>query len=367
MPRELTAGIVAAVLLGQTPGFPLNDAPKSGMVPESSADAPKALEFLAENQKEDGHWEPPPSEFKHLSTVHGKMEIGLTGACGLALLAEGSGIQEGKYRKNIQKAVEYLTRSIQAGGAFVPPGRTREPKKSHIANETPFAVYFLTQVYHETGSPELKEKLESVAKHIAKSQSPSGGWDYTYRLERHLHLPTVTSNLLALALLRRVGIPVGDSVIDRALQYISSVSTRNGNFKYGEERSSVTDRAAGVLVALAHLGRRDHALWDAAAAYHRKNFSRHIENGHSPAFQHFFIALASSLLGEKDWETYDEAFREHHLNAQKSDGHWECVLGRNDKASGHSHGGALFETAVRATVLQLSKGKLLLVNPGMKR
>src|SRR4051794_25389474 len=56
------------------------------------------LQWLAKNQYRDGHWDAPG----------GSHPIPMTALAGMALLAEGSTMTQGKYSKEIENAVEYL-------------------------------------------------------------------------------------------------------------------------------------------------------------------------------------------------------------------------------------------------------------------
>ena len=68
-------------------------------VPEKYRDTvSKGLEYLVKHQHKDGHWEGD----------EGKHPTAMTALAGIALLMEGSSVQQGKYSGNLRQAVDWL-------------------------------------------------------------------------------------------------------------------------------------------------------------------------------------------------------------------------------------------------------------------
>ena len=163
-------------------------------------------------------------------------------------------------------------------------------------------------------------------------------------------------------MLKKSGITVADKTIERALAYIRarepSSKDKPGYLHYGDGSNGmplepgVTNRAAGMLLMLYHLNLQSDPLWARSVTFHRQALSqKYIYGGHSPAFQHFMVATASSLLGPEDWNAYIEAFGESHLETQSANGQWPTTLGNTDRV--HPHGGIVFETAITGMLLQI--------------
>src|SRR5262245_65085271 len=73
----------------------------------------KGLEWLAKAQDpRSGKWE----------GSNGQYPVAMTALAGMALLAEGSTAQQGKYAKNIAKARDYLMSQSMANGLISNPG-----------------------------------------------------------------------------------------------------------------------------------------------------------------------------------------------------------------------------------------------------
>ncbi|MDP6047095.1 MAG: DUF6288 domain-containing protein, partial [Phycisphaerae bacterium] len=311
---------------------PAPSAPAKAALPKTHADAAaRSLAFLARVQKPDGRWETLSNEPPSLEAYHGKMTMVLTSASGLAMLAHGDDETSGTYRKQIAKAKDYLLGLISKDGKFTLPKYADGLIKTHIANEVPFMVFFLNEIYSRSKDAELKTALQKVADYISAGQHPRGGWDYTYKNTRHRHTATAIQNLAALALLKRSGIRVKDKTINDALAFIKDrhpkPTEKPGYMYYGDGAKKtplepgVTNRAAGLLVAMHLLDKKNDPLRSAALTYHKAAMShKYIYGGHSPAYQHFMVATASNQLGRKSWSTYIRTFGRTHLNTQNTDG-----------------------------------------------
>ena len=324
--------------------------------------AAKSLAFLARTQKSDGRWEPLGVEPPSLVAYHGKTTMVLTSVSGLAMLAAGGDGTSGAYHKQIAKAKNYLRSLISRGGKFTLPRYADGLIKTHIANEVPFMVFFLNELYLRNKDAKLKTALHEVADYISASQHSRGGWDYTYKNTRHRHTATAIQNLAALALMKRSGIRVKDKTLNNALAFIKGrhpdPKKKPGYMYYGDGAKKtplepgITNRAAGLLVAMHILDKKADPLRTTALTYHNAAMShKYIYGGHSPAYQHFMVATASKQMGRRSWTTYIRTFGRTHINTQNTDGQWPTTFGASDRA--HPHGGIIFETAITAMILQL--------------
>src|SRR5437868_9400548 len=99
------------VLLAATAGVRAEEIPA-----EYRPTVQKGLEYLSKAQHKDGHWE----------AFGGQYPITMTGACGMAMLMEGSTMREGKYRENIKRACDYLMSKAQPNGMIGSPNTPGE-------------------------------------------------------------------------------------------------------------------------------------------------------------------------------------------------------------------------------------------------
>ncbi len=325
-----------------------------------------ALEFLAEQQKEDGRFESLPTEPKSLLAMHGRMTMVLTSVSGMAMLSEGSTIEKGTYRDEIRKAKDYIVKLVGHGENFQLPAYGKKSHallKTHIANETPFMLMFLNEINKTHPDETLQKVMQSTIDYISQAQHTSGGWDYTYRNERHHHTVTTIQNLTVLALLKRSGFNVKQQVIDKALENIRKAHTlpdNPGYVRYSDEHKvdpGKTNRASGLMAALHFLGTKENTEWTNAVAFYETHLDKeNIYGGHSPAYQYFVTGSAATLLGDKATQRYQEIFWKEIARTQADEGYWNCNRGKSDAA--HPHGGIVFETAVAAIVLQMPKKRL---------
>jgi hypothetical protein len=152
---------------------------QAGEVPEKYRETvQKGLEFLAKNQAKDGHWEGDG----------GKHPVAITSLAGMALLMEGSNVQEGKYRAHISKAVDWLVARSEArrdGLIFSDhPSETDRYMYGHG-----LATEFLGWAYAKEIDAKRNEKLDQIilraVKYILKARSSEGGWYRTAKIEGH--------------------------------------------------------------------------------------------------------------------------------------------------------------------------------------
>src|SRR5437764_460138 len=63
----------------------------------------KALQWIAKEQRSDGHWE----------ATGGKYPVAMTAMAAMTLLMEGSTMQQGKYNYHIKQATDWLLSRVQ--------------------------------------------------------------------------------------------------------------------------------------------------------------------------------------------------------------------------------------------------------------
>jgi len=328
----------------------------------------KALSWLARKQGSDGRLAKPEKERitktddgRTLTRSIDNIEVALTAVGGLAFLAEGSTPSGGKRRKNLARAVEFLTASLRSDGIVSPFSGNDHLYLVTCNFETPLAAMFLSEVHRADPDPKLREALVAIAKYLARAQeSRTGAWGYSFDFKEFSPftrrgwrlLATTQVCLAALNSMREAGVPVDEDVIGRAARYLLLCRTRDGAFSYKAEYrmgKGEPGTAAGAIHALGRSGRVDAATLESIRAGHRRRYARLDGFGKHWWWFLLFSAFAMHDSGAGAYDAFDHSFRDLLLHDQKDDGHWTEPDG---------NGGSVFATAIAAVVLQLRKGHL---------
>ena len=138
--------------------------------PEYRETVTKGLKWMAEQQSKDGHWE----------AFGGQYPITMTAMGGMSLLMEGSTLREGKYKKNLRDATDWLMSKAQPNGQLGNPTIPGEAGRYMYGHG--FALMFLSCVYGEEDDADRRKKLEEILVRAAKfsrdAQTNRGGWGY---------------------------------------------------------------------------------------------------------------------------------------------------------------------------------------------
>src|SRR5262245_8695630 len=127
------------VLAALTSGLFLCATPTPAQVPAKyKPTINKGLEWLARSQNQrSGHWE----------GTNGQYPVAMTGLAGMALLAEGSTANQGKYSKHIRRARDFLMSQSQTSGLISNPSEMNSAARYMYGHG--FAFLFLSSVYGE--------------------------------------------------------------------------------------------------------------------------------------------------------------------------------------------------------------------------
>lgn len=181
----------------------------------------KGLEWLAKQQATDGHWE----------AQEGTYPIAMTALAGIALLAEGSTPDQGKYARHIDQATQFLLNRVQRDGLI---GNRRDSRESgqYMFGHS-FAMLFLSQVYAKEKNDKFQKELRGVltraVEFTGKAQTKLGGWGYVSAAEGNDFdegAATVTQ-IHALNAVRAAGIDVPKTIIDQARAYLGKSCSVN--------------------------------------------------------------------------------------------------------------------------------------------
>lgn len=359
----LAAGLAAFLLLGPT--VKGEEIPK-----EYRPTIEKGLAWLVKNQYKDGHWEGAGSQYK----------VSMTALGGMALLAEGSTIREGKYSDNIRRATTWMMDRVQPNGLIGNPSNQAESGRYMYGHG--FGLLFLSSIVGEEETSRRREKLvkllEAAAKYTRDAQTNRGGWGYVSAKDgSNFDEGSVTiTQVQGLRACRNAGIVVPAEAIKNAQKYLKDSTTSDGGIMYslawgggggGSGRPALT--AAAVCCGFS-FGDYDSDLvkkWlknIKSTIYDKMDSGGRI--GHDE-YTHYYMAQTMYVLGEdrytklfptarKDealkWSVYRTKLFKGWKSTQSSDGSWS-----HDSWTARMVG-PVYVTACYLAVMQLDKGAL---------
>jgi hypothetical protein len=319
----------------------------------------QGLEWIAKTQARDGHWD----------ANGGQYPTAMTGLAGMALLAEGSTLREGKYALNLRRAVDWFLERCQRNGLIGNPNNPSEAGRYMYGHG--FGLLFLASVYGEEDEPDRRKRLEEVltraVQFTGKAQSTKGGWYYISRLDGgDADEGSVTiTQVQALRAARNAGIVVPKEIIDKAREYLKRSTTANGGVQYsingGGERLALT--AAAIACGFSA------GEYDSDIVKKWIRFCQRALAGNTPVrrighdeYTYYYFAQAVYTLGEEGyarlfpesreserlvWSRYKKELFDSLVRSQSRDGSWN---------SGYI--GPIYSTSIYTTILQLDKGVL---------
>ena len=322
----------------------------------------KGLKWLVDQQnKRDGHWEAPGQGYP----------ITMTALGGMALLCEGSTVNEGKYAKNIQKARDFLIAKSQPNGMLGNPQIPGEAGRYMYGHG--FALMFLSCVYGEEKDPEQRKKLEDILVRAAKfshdAQTSRGGWGYVSAKDGgNFDEGSVTiTQVQALRAARNAGIKVPKEAINMAQKYLQDSTGSDGGVVYslahgagGGGRPALTAAAISCGFSAGDYNSPTVKKWFQFCE-RQVPLLKGARFGHDE-YTHYYYAQALYMLGDDgyaklfpqskeadrlSWKKYRESTFDFLKSSQSPEGYWTG-----------SHVGPVFATACYLTIMQLDNAAL---------
>ncbi|MEX1224767.1 MAG: prenyltransferase/squalene oxidase repeat-containing protein [Pirellulales bacterium] len=302
-----------------------------------------ALDWLAARQSRIGHWQDSGSRYP----------TAMTALAGTALLADGSTTTQGKYSKNIRRAVDYLVSRSNPNGLI---GDAKTDNRYTYGHG--FSMLFLSQVLGEEEDRQRREELIDVltraVKFTGEAQTPAGGWGYVSAKDGNNfdEGSTTITQVQGLRGCRNAGIAVPKEVIDKAIAYIQRCTTDEGGVQYnsrgGQGRPAIT---AAAIACLFNAGEYDNDYVPRMLEYSKK----HLGNINNQSFghwhyAHYYYGQVMYRQGDDDWDDYYEAVVNKLYTEVSNDG----------KEAFWSQGsyGPVYTTALNLVILQLDKAAL---------
>jgi hypothetical protein len=266
----------------------------------------KALEFLVKSQADDGNW---------------GSNTGATGICLMALIATGEDPNFGRYAEPVRKAIRYIVSKQDEATGFIASGMY----------EHGFAMLALADCYGAVDDELVfsgAAKGKTVAKALemavrcavtSQEQNPYKAWRYS---PSSREADTSVSGAIFMGLLgaRNAGIEVPNTVIDSALEYYASMTTKGGMVGYagsfGLGDSGARSAIATLVCAVAK--RKDLDTFKAASAYVVDNAES--PNMSWPEYWRYYTAQALFQADHDLWLRWNEENTRWVVSLQREDG-----------------------------------------------
>ncbi|NQT14453.1 MAG: hypothetical protein HQ582_16980, partial [Planctomycetes bacterium] len=297
-------------------------AQQRGGTRESEEAVKAALAWMADNQAPDGHWDAKAHGAGQELHVAGRdrqgagmqADSGITGLALLAFLASGHTHQDGLYKENVRRGLQYLLNQQANDGNMGGKASTYAFMYCHA-----MATFALSEAYGMTGDPLLRDPVSRAVGYTIAAQDPTGGgWRY------NPGDPGDTSQLgwqlMALKSAELAGIAVPRRCRDLASRYIDSVSSGHygGLSAYRAVEPVSRPMTAEALSCRTFLGMSPtHPAGREAGDYLLGELPG---EGHPNYYYWYYATLGMYYLQGDHWERWNYALQKTLLSRQRKNG-----------------------------------------------
>lgn len=186
--------------------------PDEEITPASELALEQGLEWLARNQGPEGNW--------------GSNDLGLVSMGALAFMSAGHAPGRGKYGRELDRALEFVTSRAKPSGLLNISDAQRDMYNHGLA------TFVLGQAHGMTTSKDrrLNRVLDNALKLISSTQCEDGGWDYQAKRQQHGHdLSLAVMQAKALRSAVDSGLEVPPEVINLAITSVREHYSPNGD------------------------------------------------------------------------------------------------------------------------------------------
>ncbi len=313
--------IEAVCALALCTGTPALAASSDLVTPKTQKAVAKALSYIKRSQNTDGSWG---------SSGYGRHPA-ITALATIALMAQGNVPGRGRYGKNVERGVTFLTKLTQSSG-FIGGSGGGGRMYGHG-----FATLCLAEAYGMAPTPQLRQKLRLAVACIIRSQKSDGGWRYDPAPYGNSDLSITICQLMAVRAANNAGIKVGKNTILRAIKYTKQSANADGGFRYmlSSGGSSFALTGAGVT-CLYGAGEYDSKEAKKGLEYLKRHITRNRGQGRYGHYfyGHYYASQAMYQAGGKHWEFWYPKIRDQLLRTQLANGSWQS-------SSGNAYGAAM--------------------------
>ncbi|MEM7391239.1 MAG: prenyltransferase/squalene oxidase repeat-containing protein [Verrucomicrobiota bacterium] len=326
-------------MMGLMPEITIGEGPTTA-TEETEAAVLKGLNWLKENQREDGSWD--------------KNRIAMTGLALLTFLAHGETPGKPKYGNTVERGIDYLLDHQSDSGFF-----GKSPNEGNAAVYAhAIATYAISEAYAMTyRAVKLRAPLEKATYLIVRGQQTGGGWYYNYKKSDRRDTSVAGWQIQALksAKLNRIEVPGLDAALKRAEQDIRAIyNPDNYRFGYTSAGSGSLGMSGVGVLSLQLLGKGKSP--EARGGLRALNAARihWTRSGmKSPLYSWYYITQAKFHAGGTSWNRWNRDMIDVLTAAQAGDGHWDFPTSHDGKAEhGHTEG-PVYSTTLATMILEV--------------
>ena len=328
-------------------------AKRHGATPESEKAVQIALDWLANNQADDGRWDPAEHNAGRELSVQGRNRLnagskagsGITGLALLAFLAGGHTHQTGPYAANVRRGLEFLLRIQAPDGSLGGNGQAFEFMYCHA-----MAACALSEAYGMTHDTRLEKPVRRAIAFTVSAQDPRGG-GWRYRPGDPGDTSQLGWQLMALKSAALAGIPMPPSTRAGIIRFLRSVSSgkQGGLASYRPGEAPTRSMSAEALVCWQFLGLpREHPACNEAGDYLLTELPG---AGVPNDYYWYYATIAMYQLQGDYWQRWNEALQSTLLVRQVKDG--PLTGSWNTDTLWGGYGGRVYTTAIATLALEV--------------
>lgn len=293
----------------------------------------EALDWLASRQSASGAWIGSGRE-------ESRYPIAITSYALMAFLAAGHLPDEGEHGAVVTRGVDYLLSQVSDDGLF--------PSKNsgQYMYEHGIATIVLAEVYGQSRSEKLKDRLQRLVRIIVSSQNEEGGWRYR-PIAHDADISVTVLQVVALRAAKNNGLAVPAGTITKAVNYVRACYVpTEGGFAYQPGEEAGFARTAAAIYSLQVCGEYDDPRIAKGSSYLFRNVH---PDDQWFTYGCFYAAPAQYMLGGEIWERWYGRMKAILLPAvRRQDGrsYWDTALDGSSP-------GPLYSTAVYTMILAM--------------
>ncbi len=331
----------------------------------------KALDYLAENQNEDGSWDTPS---------RGRAAA-IAGLALMAMVDATCGSSPAQYQDNIEKAIAFLKKALHssAENADKPDiaglifNDFSDPKESTstVMYSHGIATIALIEAYNELKDPSLSPIIRDAIGMILRSQNTEnkpqalggpvnkdskyyGGWRYKAN-STDSDTSVVGWQIIALKAAKQAGFNVPAQAFEAAATSIRACYDKNtGGFTYQPGGSHGCARTGIGILSLQLTGYPNDPYVGTGIEYIKKyppEWEEEQVGWSSPFYYWYYATRAMYLAGGENWKWWSSLMCSLLIEHQNEDGSWDAV--GNESGTGKN-----YTAALGALMLEICCGKI---------
>lgn len=287
---------------------------ETGGTPECEDAVVKALYFLQGTQNPDGSWDK-------------QHPVAMTGLALLAYLGHCETPQSPEFGETVLKAITYLTNVGMTNDGYL---TNKDLTNIQWVYDHGIAAYALAEAYTFCSTlniniPNLDKVTEKAGDIIMKGQGDSGGWVYKFESTNSGDNSVGFWQIQALKAGKHTGLwPTSKftKVSRKALDWLEAVQGKDGAIGYRSDANRSPGLTGGGVLAFQMWDKGSGKEAKAGVKYIAENSKFEWGNDSANLYYHYYNAQAMMNHGGKEWDDYNEMFRDNLLKAQAEDGSW---------------------------------------------